>query len=118
MAPISSELNDVVIKVRGLVNRFDSRIIHDHIDLDVFRGKALGLVGASGSGKSVLLRSIIELIEPNEGNVEIFGQKIGEVESSAMRRLEMRGVSCFKKVRCFRRKLWPKISRLHFESTR
>jgi phospholipid/cholesterol/gamma-HCH transport system ATP-binding protein len=81
---------DVVIKVRGLVNGFGNRIIHDHIDLDVYRGEVLGVVGGSGAGKSVLLRSIIGLIHPLEGTVDVFGQKTGEVEGPAMQRLEMR----------------------------
>ena len=82
--------NDVIIKVRGLVNAFGGKIIHDHIDLDVRRGEVLGVVGGSGAGKSVLLRSIIGLIHPLEGTVEVLGQKTGEVEGPAMQRLEMR----------------------------
>ena len=81
---------DVVIKVRGLVNGFGNRIIHDHIDLDVYRGEVLGVVGGSGAGKSVLLRSIIGLIHPLEGTVEVLGQQTGEVEGASMQRLEMR----------------------------
>jgi phospholipid/cholesterol/gamma-HCH transport system ATP-binding protein len=81
---------DVVIKVRGLVNGFGGKIIHDHIDLDVYRGEVLGVVGGSGAGKSVLLRSIIGLIHPLEGTIEVLGQKTGEVEGPQMQRLEMR----------------------------
>jgi len=81
---------DVVIKVRGLVNGFNNRIIHDHLDLDVYRGEVLGVVGGSGAGKSVLLRSIIGLIHPLEGSVEVLGQTTGEVEGPQMQRLEMR----------------------------
>jgi phospholipid/cholesterol/gamma-HCH transport system ATP-binding protein len=82
---------DVVIRVRGLVNAFGNKVIHDHIDLDVYRGEVLGVVGGSGSGKSVLLRSVIGLIHPREGTVEVFGEPIsGEIESPAMRQLEMR----------------------------
>ena len=81
---------DVVIEVRGLVNGFGSKIVHDHIDLDVYRGDVIGVVGGSGSGKSVLLRSIISLIRPKEGSIKVFGQQTGEVEGAAMRKLEMR----------------------------
>jgi phospholipid/cholesterol/gamma-HCH transport system ATP-binding protein len=81
---------DVVIEVRGLVNGFGSKIVHDHIDLDVYRGEVIGVVGGSGSGKSVLLRSIISLIRPKEGSIKVFGQQTGEVEGAAMRKLEMR----------------------------
>ena len=83
--------NDVIIKIRGLVNAFGQKPIHDHIDLDVYRGEVLGVVGGSGSGKSVLLRSIIGLIRPREGKVEVFGEPItGDIEGPAMQRLEMR----------------------------
>ena len=82
--------NEPVIKIRGLVNGFGSKILHDHLDLDVRRGDVLGVVGGSGSGKSVLLRSIIGLIHPLEGSIEVLGQKTGDVEDSAMRNLEMR----------------------------
>ena len=82
---------DVVIRVRGLVNAFGSRVVHDHIDLDVYRGEVLGIVGGSGSGKSVLLRSIIGLIRPREGTIEVFGEpNNGDIESPAMQALEMR----------------------------
>ncbi len=80
-----------IIKVRGLVNGFGDKVIHDKIDLDVRRGEVLGVVGGSGSGKSVLLRSIIGLVRPREGSVDVFGQPTSsDVESPAMRQLEMR----------------------------
>jgi phospholipid/cholesterol/gamma-HCH transport system ATP-binding protein len=82
--------DDPVITIRGLVNGFGSKIIHDHIDLDVKRGEVLGVVGGSGTGKSVLMRSIISLIRPLEGDIEVFGQKTSDVEGAAMRKLEMR----------------------------
>jgi phospholipid/cholesterol/gamma-HCH transport system ATP-binding protein len=87
---MADDKDDPVIKIRGLVNGFGSKIIHDHIDLDVKRGEVLGVVGGSGSGKSVLMRSIISLIRPREGTVEVFGQKTSDVEGNGMRKLEMR----------------------------
>jgi phospholipid/cholesterol/gamma-HCH transport system ATP-binding protein len=87
---MAEQQNDPVIKIRGLVNGFGTKIIHDHIDLDVKRGEVLGVVGGSGMGKSVLMRSIISLIRPLEGTIEVFGQKTSDVEGTAMRKLEMR----------------------------
>jgi phospholipid/cholesterol/gamma-HCH transport system ATP-binding protein len=81
---------DVVIKVRGLVTGFGAKVIHDHLDLDVHRGEVLGIVGGSGSGKSVLLHTIIGLNRAKEGSVEVFGQPIGFAEGEKMRSLEMR----------------------------
>ena len=85
-----AEQEDSIIKIRGLVNGFGDKIVHDHIDLDVRRGEVLGVVGGSGSGKSVLMRSIIGLIHPREGEISVFGKKTGDVEGSGMRELEMR----------------------------
>jgi phospholipid/cholesterol/gamma-HCH transport system ATP-binding protein len=65
-----------VISIRGLVNRFGSQTVHDGLDLEVRRDEILGLVGGSGSGKSVLLRSILGLHGPNEGHIEVLGQRI------------------------------------------
>jgi phospholipid/cholesterol/gamma-HCH transport system ATP-binding protein len=81
---------DVIIHVRGLVNGFGSKIIHDHLDLDVYRGEVLGVVGGSGTGKSVLLRTIIGLNAPREGTIEVFGKRTGFAEGSRMKALEVR----------------------------
>ena len=82
--------DDIVIDIKGLVTAFGTKVIHDHLDLEVRRGEVLGLVGGSGSGKSVLMRSIIGLNRPREGEIEVFGQKIVEAEGARMRALEMR----------------------------
>jgi phospholipid/cholesterol/gamma-HCH transport system ATP-binding protein len=81
---------DVIIKIRGLVNGFGDQIVHDHLDLDVYRGEVLGVVGGSGAGKSVLLRTIIGLNKPREGTIEIFGKPTGFAEGRRMKQLEMR----------------------------
>lgn len=61
------------IRVRGLVNRFGSQTVHDGLDLDVHRGEILGIVGGSGTGKSVLMRSILGLRKPDAGQIEVLG---------------------------------------------
>ena len=63
-----------VISIRGLVNRFGAQVVHDGLDLDVRRGEILGVVGGSGTGKSVLMRSIIGLQRPAAGTIEVFGE--------------------------------------------
>ncbi|NJC33922.1 phospholipid/cholesterol/gamma-HCH transport system ATP-binding protein [Sphingomonas jejuensis] len=70
----AEDSDDVVIRVRGLRNAFGDSVIHDNLDLDVRRGEILGVVGGSGTGKSVLMRSIIGLQTPTEGEIEVFGQ--------------------------------------------
>ena len=81
---------EVVIKARGVVNAFGTKVIHDHLDLDIYRGEVVGLVGGSGTGKSVLLQTIIGLNHPREGEIEVFGQPIGFAEGEKMKALEMR----------------------------
>lgn len=77
LAPIPEEFEgDYPIRVRGLVNRFDDHVIHDGLDLDVKRGEIIGVVGGSGTGKSVLMRSIIGLQIPQEGSIEVLGRSI------------------------------------------
>jgi len=63
----------LAIRVRGLTNRFGSQVVHDGLDLDVRRGEILGVVGGSGTGKSVLMRSILGLRHPDAGEIEVLG---------------------------------------------
>jgi phospholipid/cholesterol/gamma-HCH transport system ATP-binding protein len=69
-----------VIAIRGLVNRFGEQTIHDGLDLDVYRGEILGVVGGSGTGKSVLMRSIIGLQQPQAGSITVFDQSMLDAE--------------------------------------
>lgn len=82
--------DDVVIRIRGLVNGFSGHIIHDHLDLDVMRGEVLGVVGGSGTGKSVLLRSIIGLNRPIEGSIKVFGVETADVSAEDLKGLQLR----------------------------
>jgi phospholipid/cholesterol/gamma-HCH transport system ATP-binding protein len=75
---------DAVITVRGLRNSFGEQVIHEGLDLDVGRGEILGVVGGSGTGKSVLMRSIIGLQVPDRGEVQVLGENmIGKEEDEA-----------------------------------
>lgn len=64
---------DVLMAVRGLTNRFGNHRVHEGLDLALSRGEILGVVGGSGSGKSVLLRSLIGLHEPDAGDITLEG---------------------------------------------
>ncbi|CAA9511958.1 MAG: ABC transporter, ATP-binding protein (cluster 9, phospholipid) [uncultured Sphingomonadaceae bacterium] len=75
---------DVVIRVRGLKNQFGEQVVHEGLNLDVRRGEILGVVGGSGTGKSVLMRSIIGLQQPTAGEVSVFGAPmVGRSEEEA-----------------------------------
>lgn len=65
-----------IIEVRGLRNAFGPQVVHEGLDLEVRRGEILGVVGGSGTGKSVLMRSIIGLQIPQAGEVEVLGQDV------------------------------------------
>jgi phospholipid/cholesterol/gamma-HCH transport system ATP-binding protein len=65
-----------VIEVRGLCKAFDGREVFDGLDLTVFRGETLTILGGSGSGKSVLLKLIIGLLEADRGEIRVFGQDL------------------------------------------
>ena len=60
---------EIAIRVRGLTTRFGRQVVHENLDLDVRRGEILGVVGPSGSGKSVLLREIVGLDPPTAGDI-------------------------------------------------
>src|SRR6185369_18011649 len=76
---------DPVIEVRGLRNSFGEQVVHEGLDLTVCRGEILGVVGGSGTGKSVLLRSIIGLQVPEAGEICVLGEDmVGRTEDEAM----------------------------------
>jgi len=78
-----------IIKIRGLANSFGEQVIHEDLDLDVRRGEILGVVGGSGTGKSVLMRSVIGLQKPSAGDIEVLGENMidrSEDEAKNIRR--------------------------------
>ena len=82
--------NNAVIHVRDLVVGFGHRNVIDRLSLDVFDGEILGLVGASGGGKSVLLRTLIGLLPKRAGMIEILGVNLDEAAESERRAIERR----------------------------
>jgi phospholipid/cholesterol/gamma-HCH transport system ATP-binding protein len=68
---------ELAIRVSDLVVGFGRQVVIDHLSLDVVKGEILGLVGASGGGKSVLMRTIIGLIPRRSGEIEVMGQPVG-----------------------------------------
>ena len=77
----------IAIRIRGIINRFGEQTVHDGVDLDVRNGEILGVVGGSGTGKSVLMRSIIGLKTPEAGEIDIFGESMLNRDRSEERRV-------------------------------
>ncbi len=79
-----------VIEVNGLKTRFGPHVVHDNLDLAVRAGEVIGVVGGSGTGKSVLLRAIIGLIRPAAGTITVFGRDLSRLPKTERRRYEAR----------------------------
>ena len=85
-----SDDGETVVRVRGLRNAFGRQVVHDGLDLDVHRGEVLGVIGGSGAGKSVLLRSIVGLKDPDGGQIVFLGQDTTHLGAEQRRTLERR----------------------------
>lgn len=86
--PETSEIvSDVILRITGLRTQFGSNVIHDDLSLDVHGSEIMGLVGGSGTGKSVLLRTILGLNRPAAGNIEMFGADITDCTYEARRQV-------------------------------
>lgn len=81
---------EAVIEVRGLRTQFGPQVVHDNLDLDVWRGEVLGIVGGSGTGKSVLLRTIVGLNRPAAGSINVLGVDVLNGPEASRRAVETR----------------------------
>ncbi|KAA0892744.1 ABC transporter ATP-binding protein [Pusillimonas sp. ANT_WB101] len=86
----ASVSREAIIQVRNLTNQFGTHVVHKDLNLDVYRKEILGVVGGSGSGKSVLLRSIVGLQKPTQGTVHIFGEDALTMTPEQRSRMERR----------------------------
>ncbi len=82
--------DQTIIRVRGVVVGFGDRIVLDHLSLDVQKGEILGFVGGSGSGKSVLLRTIIGLVPKRAGSIDVLGSELDAVSDVERQAIERR----------------------------
>jgi len=78
----------LAIRVRGLKTAYGSHVVHENLDLDVREGEVMGIIGGSGTGKSVLLRAIVGLKEPAAGSVEVFGRDITRLKGKERDEME------------------------------
>jgi len=86
-----------------LVVGFGEKLIMNGLDLDVYRGEILGFVGASGTGKSVLTRTILGLVPKRQGRITVFGRDMDTLSREEKRAVERRWGCCSSRARCSRR---------------
>ncbi|MHC4983726.1 MAG: ABC transporter ATP-binding protein [Planctomycetota bacterium] len=79
-----------VIRVVSLVKRFDSRTVLDGVNLEVYPGETMVIMGGSGCGKSTLLQHMIGSLWPDEGHVELFGNNLSELDERRLDEMRMR----------------------------
>jgi phospholipid/cholesterol/gamma-HCH transport system ATP-binding protein len=79
-----------IIRIDNIVNRFGAQVVHDGVSLDVQQGEVFGIVGGSGSGKSVLLKTMLGLHRPNSGHIEVEGLDITTLDEARMRAVKRR----------------------------
>jgi phospholipid/cholesterol/gamma-HCH transport system ATP-binding protein len=73
--------DEFAIRIQGLRNQFGEQVVHDNLSLDVRKGEIIGVVGGSGTGKSVLMRSIIGLQRPSAGKIKVLGQSLTDEDT-------------------------------------
>ncbi|MCZ6588321.1 MAG: ABC transporter ATP-binding protein [Alphaproteobacteria bacterium] len=81
---------ETILRVSGLRTQFGAEVIHDNLELTIERGEILGIVGGSGSGKSVLLRAMVGLIRPAAGQITVLGKDITALNDAARAALQKR----------------------------
>jgi len=87
---VTATPRDTLVEVRGLRSQFGEQVVHDNLDLEVYRGEILGVVGGSGTGKSVLLRTILGLRRPDAGSVRLFGENLHDLSEGKRVAIESR----------------------------
>ena len=100
---VTAKPRDTLVEVRGLRNRFGEQVVHENLDLDIYRGEILGVVGGSGSGKSVLLRTILGLRRPQAGTVKLFGETCTTCPHASAWPSKAVAACCSRMARCSRR---------------
>jgi len=79
-----------IVEALGIVNRFGSQVVHDHLDMQVLENEVFGIVGGSGTGKSVLLRTILGLQRPQEGRIRLEGRDLSQLSEEELKTVKAR----------------------------
>lgn len=83
-------MSDPVIEIRGLWSVFGAQVVHRELDLDVYRGEIVSIIGSSGSGKTTLLRKMLGLELPTKGSVKVFGIPTSTTDIDVLRHMRQR----------------------------
>ena len=81
---------ETILSARGITVGFGDHVVLDNLDLDIYRGEILGFVGASGAGKSVLMRTILRLVRKQAGKIEILGADYDDLPDNERYQLDMK----------------------------
>jgi len=82
------ECRETLLRIEGLVTRFGDQVVHDGLDMDICRGEILGVVGGSGAGKSVLVRTILGLNQAEAGHIWLHDLDVVTAKGAALRRVQ------------------------------
>lgn len=87
---LTRQEREILLRVRGITVGFGQKLILENLDLDVYRGEVLGFVGGSGTGKSVLMRTVLGLTPRRAGSIEVFGHNFDRASDDERRQIEQR----------------------------
>ena len=88
--PTAEDRDEIVLSARDIKVAFGDQVVLDGLSLDIHRGEILGFVGASGAGKSVLLRAVLGLVPKQGGTIKLFGTDVSEASDAERLRIDMR----------------------------
>jgi len=85
--PPEGDVGDVVVQIEGLWTRFGRTVVHQDLNLDIFAGEIMSIVGGSGTGKTVLLRQMLGLESPAKGTVRVFGEDVSTAQAEQLQQM-------------------------------
>jgi phospholipid/cholesterol/gamma-HCH transport system ATP-binding protein len=85
--PPEGDVGDVVVQIQGLWTKFGKTVVHQDLNLDIYAGEILSIVGGSGTGKTVLLRQMLGLESPTKGTVRVFGEDVSSAQAEQLQQM-------------------------------
>jgi phospholipid/cholesterol/gamma-HCH transport system ATP-binding protein len=85
--PPEGDFGEVVVQIQGLWTKFGKTVVHQDLNLDIYAGEILSIVGGSGTGKTVLLRQMLGLESPTKGTVRVFGEDVSSAQAEQLQQM-------------------------------